>query len=89
MADQDLLYHRRRERIIEVDREYGFSEEYTEQRLNDLDLRYEGHKHAAGKLVAKNTNKAVAFYECIEPRCSLYMRPITKAAYKQASPTLN
>lgn len=89
MASQDELYYRRRERIIEVNREYGENEEQLERELNDLDLRYEGHKHIAGKLVSQKTNKAVAFYECVEPRCSAYMRPITKADYKRSTPTLN
>ena len=89
MTDQDLINERMRQSIIDTDREYGFSKEHTRQRLRDFDLRVAGHQHVAGKLVASDTNKAVAFYECVERKCSAYLRPIPEATYDLITPKLN
>ena len=59
------------------------------QRLHDFDLRVAGHKHVTGKLVTSDTNEAVEFYACVEPRCYLYMRKIPEATYTMITPKLN
>lgn len=59
------------------------------RRLREFDLAAAGHKHVTGRLVASDTNEAVAFYLCVEPKCDDYLRPIPEATYNMITPKLN